>query len=51
MDAVMIISYSTEYTHFHWWLSNIVPVLISKHMVSVLNGRTDTLEMRNSEKV
>ena len=51
MDVLVFSSHSTEDTLLHWWLSNSVPALSSKYVVTILNGfyRTDILEMGGSK--
>ena len=51
MDILVISSHSTENTLVHWWLSNSVPALSSKYVVTLLNVfyRTDILEMGDSK--
>ena len=51
MDVLVISHISTEDTLLHWWLSNSVPALSSKYVVTLLNGfyRTDKLEMGDSK--
>ena len=38
MNVVMMLLHSKEDILFHWSLSNGVPVLSSKHMITIFNG-------------